>query len=238
MKRVVVYPDRQAVADATAARLLTTIGDALAVQAHAHVVVTGGTVGILTLAAVAESPVSKAIDWTSVHVWWGDERFVARGDHDRNEGQAQEAMLKHLPIPEENIHRMGNSDDFATAESAAAAYLDEINTHGTPQWDVLMLGLGPDGHVASLFPDHESFTELGANVLAVHDSPKPPPTRISLGMGAIKRAKQVWVVAAGEDKADAVRHCLDGNQNYPGAMVSGSECTYWLVDARAVSRMG
>lgn len=237
MRRVVVYPDAQTLADATAARLLTSLTDALATQDTAHIVLTGGTVGIKTLASIAHSPVKEAINWSAVHVWWGDERFVPSGDADRNEGQAQSALLGSLPLPEENIHRMGSSDDFHSPESAAAAYLDLMSRHGTPQWDVLLLGLGPDGHVASLFPGHPGFTKLGANVIAVHDSPKPPPTRVSLGLGAINRAKQVWVVAAGAEKADAVKQCLGGDGQYPGSEVGGTEATLWLVDAAAISRV-
>jgi 6-phosphogluconolactonase len=236
-RRVVVLPDADAVAQTAAARLLTAIADTLTVEDRAHVVLTGGTVGIATLAAVAASPLRESIDWTSVHVWWGDERFVPAGDPDRNEGQAQEALLSHIAIPEENIHRMGDSDTYPSAEAAAAAYLDEITSHGTPQWDVLMLGLGPDGHVASLFPHHHGFTQSGGNVIAVHDSPKPPPTRVSLGLGSIELARQVWVVAAGESKAEAVRDCLAGDESYPGAVVHGTETTLWLVDAAAAARV-
>lgn len=235
-RRVLVLPDADAVAQTTAARLLTAVADALTMQARAHIVVTGGTVGIATLAAVAASPLRESIDWTSVHVWWGDERFVAAGDPDRNEGQAQDALLRHVPLPEENIHRMGDSDTFPSAEAAAAAYHAEIAAHGNPQWDVLLLGLGPDGHVASLFPQHAGFTHGAATVLAVHDSPKPPPTRVSLGMVAIDRARQVWVVAAGDGKAEAVRDCLAGNQSYPGAVVHGTEATLWIIDSAAAAK--
>ncbi|WP_430866822.1 6-phosphogluconolactonase [Demequina aurantiaca] len=235
-RRVVVLPDANAVAQTAAARLLTAIADALTVEERAHIVITGGTVGTATLAAAAESPLRESIDWTSVHIWWGDERFVAAGDPDRNEGQAQAAFLGHVPIPEENIHRMGDSDSFASVEAAAAAYHAEIAEHGNPQWDVLLLGLGPDGHVASLFPQHHGFTQAAATVLAIHDSPKPPPTRVSLGLGAINRARQVWVVAAGEGKAEAVRDCLAGNESYPGAVVFGTEQTLWLIDSAAAAR--
>lgn len=236
-RRVVVLPDASAVADTTAARLLTAIADRLTVAERADIVLTGGTVGIATLAAVAVSPLRDTIDWASVHVWWGDERFVPSSDPDRNEGQAQDALLRHLTLPEENIHRMGSSDAFTSAEAAAAAYHGEIADNGNPQWDVLMLGLGPDGHVASLFPQHPGFTQASATVIAVHNSPKPPPTRVSLGLSAIMRARQVWIVAAGEGKAEAVRDCLGGNQSYPGAVAQGTEATLWLIDAAAAARV-
>lgn len=232
-RQVVVYPDAAAVAEATAARLLVTVADTLAVKERADIVLTGGSVGIATLRAVAASPLTEAIDWAAVHVWWGDERFVPAGHEDRNEVQAQEALLSQLPLLEENIHRMGSADAFTSAESAAADYHDTMTRAGSPRWDILMLGLGPDGHVASLFPDHAGFAQPGANVLAIHDSPKPPPTRVSLALGAINRAKQVWVVAAGAEKADAVRRCLEGDTRLPGAAVAGSHATLWLIDVAA-----
>jgi 6-phosphogluconolactonase len=234
MRSVVVYADQQAVADATGARLGVTISDVIARRGVAHVVLTGGTVGTGLLASLASSPLVGLIDWTSVHVWWGDERFVGARDADRNEGQAQAALLGAVPLPEENIHRMGSLDDFATAEDAAAAYAAEVAAHGTPEWDVLMLGMGPDGHVASLFPGHAVYLAHGdAEAVAVHDAPKPPPTRLSLSLASINRARQVWIVAAGEPKADAVSGGLAGDKSLPVAAVAGTERTLWLIDAAA-----
>ncbi|WP_228373688.1 6-phosphogluconolactonase [Demequina soli] len=235
--RVVVHPSAGSVAEATAARLLLTLIDTLSVQARADVVLTGGTVGIATLAAVARSPLATDVDWTSVHVWWGDERFVPAGDADRNEGQAQEALLGALPLPEDNIHRMGASSAFATVEEAAAAYAADIEAAGTPAWDVLMLGMGPDGHVASLFPGHPGYEARDAEAIAVHSSPKPPPMRVSLTLESIRRARRVWVVAAGAAKADVVARSLHGDLELPAAAVRGTLETLWLVDAEAVAKV-
>ncbi|WP_061962061.1 6-phosphogluconolactonase [Demequina flava] len=236
MRQVRVYPDSNAVAESTAARLLLAISDAVAVRGRADVVLTGGTVGIATLAAAAASPLVTSIDWTSVHVWWGDERFVAAGHSDRNELQAQEALLAHVPLPEGNIHRMGDSDSFASAEEAAASYEEEIAAAGTPAWDVLLLGLGPDAHVASLFPGHPVFTGPTAETHAVHDSPKPPPTRVSLGLASINRAREVWVVAAGSGKSDAVADSVR-RTGVPGGAVDGTSRTLWLLDVAAATQI-
>ncbi len=238
MRRVLIYPDQQAVADATGARLGLFLADTIATRGRADVVLTGGTVGIALLSSLAQSALSGLIDWTSVHVWWGDERFVASGDGDRNEGQAQEALLRHVPLPEENIHRMGASDAFGTAEEAAEAYAADILAAGSPAWDVALFGMGPDGHVASLFPDHQSFIDgrSGADARAVHDSPKPPPTRVTLSLPAINRAKRVWVVAAGAAKADVVGRALAGDATLPAAAVHGVEETLWLIDAEAATK--
>jgi len=239
MRRVVVYPDAATVAQATAARLLTVLTDTLAVQPEAHVILTGGTVGIATLREAAASPLAAAVDWTAVHVWWGDERFVPSGDRDRNEGQAQAALLDAVPLPEANIHRMGASTDFATNVDAAAAYDAEIAGAGSPAWDVALFGMGPDGHVASLFPGHAVFeaqAQASSNAEAVDDSPKPPPLRVTLTLPAINRAKQVWVVAAGAEKADAVAQALHGDSTLPASAVAGTDATLWLIDSAAAER--
>lgn len=240
MPEVIVYADAHDLAHATAARLLVRIGDVLAHRDRADVVLTGGTVGIATLAAAASSPLATGIDWTSVHVWWGDERFVDTGDAERNEGQAQDALLAGLPLPEENIHRVASSSDVATAEDAAADYDRQIADAGGPRWDVLLLGLGPDGHVASLFPGHPAYLDADtttASAIAVHDSPKPPPTRVSLSLAAINAAREVWVVAAGAPKAAVVARCVHGDTALPGAAVRGAERTLWLLDAAAATRI-
>lgn len=248
MRTVVIYADQQAVADATGARLGIAVSDVLALRGVAHVVLTGGTVGIGLLASLAASPLVGLIDWTSVHVWWGDERFVGAGDADRNEGQAQVALLGRVPIPEENIHRMGSSDDFASAEDAAAAYSHEISVSGSPVWDVVMLGMGPDGHVASLFPGHPVYAgsdvagsdvakASAAEAVAVNDSPKPPATRLSLSLASINRALEVWIVAAGAPKADAVSRGLAGDTSLPVAAVGGKQRTLWLLDSAASTRI-
>ena len=237
MTDVIVYADADDLAQATAARLLVRIGDVLAHRGRADIVLTGGTVGIATLEAAAQSPLAAGIDWTAVHVWWGDERFVEEGDADRNEGQAQRALLAALPLAEDTIHRMGSSSAYDTAEEAASAYASELAAHGDPAFDILMLGLGPDGHVASLFPGHAGYQASGASAIAVHDSPKPPPTRVSLALETINNAAEVWVVAAGAPKADVVARCLHGDTALPGAAVRGTDRTLWLIDAAAATRI-
>ncbi len=234
MRTVIVYPDQQAVADAAGARLGLALSDAVGLRGVAHVVLTGGTVGIALLASLGASPLSGLIDWTSVHVWWGDERFVASGDAERNELQAQQALLAALPLPEENIHRMGSADAYASPEDAAAAYAAQVASCGHPDWDVALFGMGPDGHVASLFPGHPVYlAATDAEAVAVHDSPKPPPLRVSLTVASINRAREVWVVAAGAPKADAVADALRTGSTLPAAQVRGTERTLWLIDAEA-----
>lgn len=248
---VVVHPDAATVGRATAARLLLQLLDAQSTHHPLHVGLTGGTVGIATLREVAASPLRDAVDWTGVHLWWGDERFLPSGHPDRNETQARDALLDALPIPAENVHPMPAADapGIATPEDSAAAYAAELarfagRTEGSddagpavPAFDVLLFGMGPDGHVASLFPGHEGLSVVDRTVVGVHGSPKPPPERVSLTWPAIEAAQEVWLVVAGADKAEAAARALAGDEvtTTPATAALGRRRTLWLLDVAAAS---
>ena len=245
---VLVHPDADVLAAATAARLLTRLIDLQSHRSPVHVVLTGGTVGIATLRAAAASPVRDAVDWSGVHLWWGDERFLPDGDPDRNETQARGALIDALgdALPAGNVHAVPPlSADVPDAESAARRYAAELRAHAAgdglaPRFDVLLLGMGPDGHVASLFPGHPGLDVTGLPTAGVHGSPKPPPERVTLTFEAIARAEDVWVVAAGAEKAPAVAAALRGAPVHetPAAGVAGTRRTLWLVDVAAAGAEG
>jgi 6-phosphogluconolactonase len=250
-RAVVVHPDADLLAQATAARLLVRLLDLQSVRRPVHVVLTGGTVGIKTLAAVAASPLRDAVDWTGVHLWWGDERFLPAGHPDRNETQAREALIDALgdTLPAANVHPMpGLGDDVPSPAASADAYCAELARYAAgpidgpaegsvavPAFDVLMLGMGPDGHVASLFPGHPGLEAGGTAAVGVHGSPKPPPERVTLTFDALRAAREVWVVAAGEEKASAVASALAGDpvSTTPASGAVGTERTLWLLDVAA-----
>ncbi|MGX2997908.1 6-phosphogluconolactonase [Streptomyces sp. JNUCC 64] len=246
--QLVVHRDKELMARATAARLITTIVDAQAARGSASVVLTGGRNGNGVLAALAEAPARDAVDWSRLDLWWGDERFLPEGDPERNVTQARAALLDAVPLDPERVRPMPASDGPAGdgADPAAAAYAAELaaaagpGDHGpVPSFDVLMLGVGPDTHVASLFPGLPGVRETGRTVVGVHDAPKPPPTRISLTLPAIRAAREVWLLAAGEDKAEAVAIALSGADEVraPAAGARGRARTLWLLDAAAASRL-
>ncbi|RYV50874.1 6-phosphogluconolactonase [Pengzhenrongella frigida] len=248
-REVIVHPDAVVLAQAVAARLLTRLVDVQSVRRPAHVGVTGGTVGIEILAAVAASPLRDAVDWSGVHLWWGDERFLPDGDPERNETQARRALLDPLAgaLPAGNVHPMLPSDapGIASPEDSAAAYARELAafTGGpddgsgarVPAFDVLMFGMGPDGHVASLFPGHPALGAAGTSTVGVHGAPKPPPERVSFTFEAIRAAREVWVVAAGAAKSAAIAAALGGAsvEQMPVVGAVGQERTLWLLDAAA-----
>lgn len=243
---VVVHPDAETLALGTAARLLLRLMDAQSVHRPVHVGLTGGGMGARVLAAVAASPLRDAVDWTGVHVWWGDERFLPAGDPERNETQARAALLDALPLPPENVHAAPPAGAVASPHDAAVAYAAELARFAAdgddagpavPVFDVLMLGVGPDGHVASLFPGHATLGVVDRTTVGVTDSPKPPPERVSLTLPAIEAAQEVWLVVAGADKAGAVRRALAGEDPtaIPASAVRGRSRTLWLLDVDAAS---
>jgi 6-phosphogluconolactonase len=233
---VVVVPDADTLAATVASRLVNKIVDAQAERGAASIVLTGGRIAAKVLAALKDLPAAAAITWSSVDLWWGDERFLPAGDPDRNETQARAAVLDALPLDPARVHPMpaAGGPDGDDAVAAAARYARELGDR--PAFDVLMLGVGEDGHVASLFPGHPVLAETGTTA-ATFDSPKPPPTRVTLTLPTIQGADEVWLIAAGPDKTEAVGRALDGDQALPAAHATGATRTYWLLDeAAAASR--
>ncbi|PKW25250.1 6-phosphogluconolactonase [Phycicoccus duodecadis] len=237
---VVVHPTRQALADAAAARLVVALVDALAVREVAHVSMTGGSMGSEIVRSLVALPARDAVDWGRVHVWWGDERYLPAGDPDRNDTQNDAAGLSTLCLDPANVHRVPGPDATGSAEEAAATYAHTVRSTGTGAFDVMVLGVGPDGHIASLFPHHPAAGTQGEIAVAVHDSPKPPPDRVSLTLECLERSREVWFLVSGADKADAVRRGVQGSPfaETPAAHVRGQERTLWLVDHDAAADLG
>jgi 6-phosphogluconolactonase len=243
---VVVHRDKQLLADAAAARLVTSIVDAQASRGRAHVVLTGGSMGSAILESLGASAARDAIDWRQLDIWWGDERFLPSGDPERNETQARAALLDAVHLDPARVHPMPASDgpDGPDVDAAAARYAGELaNAAGrgedVPEFDVLMLGFGPDAHVASLFPEHPAVHERSASTVGVRGAPKPPPVRVSLTFPALCAARDVWFLVSGADKANAVGLALSGagEMQAPAAGVIGTRSTTWLLDRDAAAHV-
>ncbi len=248
--QVVVHEGaKDAVTAAIGTRFLTALVDTVAAKGSAHVVVTGGSVGIGMLAAVRDSPARDTVDWSRVHVWWGDERFLPDGDPERNETQARAALLDHVGLDPAKVHAVpshggaAGDDVHCSAELYAeelAAHATDGRTPGLPVFDVLVLGIGPDAHVASLFPGLPGVLVTDGTVIGVEGSPKPPLERVSLTLPAIDSATEVWFVACGADKAAAVAKALDPASalaDVPAAGPAGRDRTLWLLDRDAASEV-
>lgn len=244
---VLVHRDRDLLAQAVAARLVTRLVDAQSAAGHASVVLPGGGVGIATLAALTASAARDAVDWANLDVWWGDERFLPSGHPERNETQARTALLDHVPANAARVHPMPSSDgtDAGDPETAAARYAALLaaasrpEDHApVPEFDVVLLGVGADGHTASLFPEQPAVYDERP-VVAVRGAPKPPPTRLTLGFPALNAAREVWFVVSGADKAGAVALALSGAgpTQVPAAGVHGRRRTLWLLDRAAAAQL-
>ena len=158
---VIVHRDAQILAKAVAARLVTRLVDSVAAKGTASVVLTGGGIGTAVLSELAAAPARDAIDWPRLDIWWGDERFVPAGDPDRNETGARAALLDHVDVEPTRVRPMPGSDgpDGDDPEAAAARYASWLEASrrpedlaGVPGVDILLVGIGPEAHVASLFP--------------------------------------------------------------------------------------
>jgi len=243
-RRVLVHPDKGTLAGAVAARFITKVLDLLDVQETVHVVLTGGSMGAAVLEAVHASPAHKSVDWQRVHFWWGDERWVPAGDDDRNDRQSREALLDALRLPEEHIHPFPSSDSGLSLDEAADAYAAELAAYGAdglphPVFDIVFLGVGPDGHIASLFPHRSGIQVVDRPVIPVRRSPKPPPERLSLTRPVINSSQRVWLVLAGADKASALGLALAGasRDEVPVAGIKGRRRTVFFVDQDAAAEV-
>ena len=234
--RIEVHPDSATLATAVAGELLSRLADVQATGGVPQIALTGGTIAEEIHREIARLSPASEVDWSQVVIWWGDERFVAPDSPDRNAGQAREAFLDAVGAT--RVHEMPSTADAADVDAGAAAYAADLREHGSGEFDVVMLGIGPDGHIASLFP---GFPQLDSTEIAVGvtGSPKPPPERISLTFAPLNRAKSVWFLVSGEGKASAVAQAVGGADRHdiPAAGVTGHDETIWFLDRAAASRL-
>ena len=236
--RIEVQPDAAALATAVAGELLVRLADAQASGHEPHIGLTGGTIAEAVHRELARLSAGSDVDWSRVVVWWGDERFVAPDSADRNARGARAAFLDAVGVTQ--VHEMPSTADAADVGAGAAAYSAELRSESNGEFEVLMLGVGPDGHVASLFPGHPQLDVHDEIAVAVTDSPKPPPERITLTFPALNRSRSVWLLVSGEAKAEAVAAALadEGDlHDTPARGVEGHDETVWFLDREAASRL-
>jgi 6-phosphogluconolactonase len=224
---VELLPDSDVLAEAISDRLSARVAELQSHGRKPRIVLTGGTIA----AAAYERVEADAADWAEVEFWFGDERFVPAGHADRNDQQARDAFLDRVGAT--RTHTIAGNDCSLSAAQAADEYAATLPDE---PFDLVLLGMGPDGHVASLFPHHPLLQETGRACAELFDSPKPPPVRISMTFPTLNRAHAVWFLVSGEEKADAVARALadDGTvDEIPARGVQGREETLWLLDQDA-----
>ncbi|EWS82798.1 6-phosphogluconolactonase [Brachybacterium phenoliresistens] len=242
-----ISADADAVAADAAAHVAARLREAIDARGVAHLVLTGGTVGVKTALALPDALAAAGVDTGALHLWWGDERFVEAGHPDRNDAAVQPA-IEALGLPAHRVHRMPATSDGMSLDESAAWYGQQLDlaggdapfrTRGQAFFDVILLGMGPDGHIASLFPEHPAQQDVSANVIPVRESPKPPAERISLTWPVVNSARHVALLVAGAEKAAAVArgHGEIDPTGTPASAVRGLESTTWFLDEAAAAEL-
>ena len=222
---LVVVDDAKEVAAVVANRL------ARAAAEGGNVVLTGGK----TPQQAYEQAATQAPDWSKVTVWWGDERCVPPDDENSNYGAAKKSLLDNLDVQPRAVHRI---EGELGMDEAAAAYEREL---GDTTLDLLLLGIGPDGHVASLFPSAPTLRQEGRRVLAAKPGWEPYVDRVTLSLPALRGAKEILFVVSGEVKADAARRAFveEPSDDTPASLVrADSGRTTAIVDRAAAAGFG
>lgn len=243
-KRVVISTDPDTLTRAVADRFLDRVGKWSTDGRVVHVGLAGGVIVGDVLARLGQNERRQDVDWSNVHFWWVDERFVPKDSEDRNDAVARRAFLDAIDVPTDNVHAIAASDEVADAETAAAEYAVELARYGAdgaawPVFDICFLGVGPDAHIASLFPDRPEIRITGAATSAVHDSPKPPADRVTLTRPVINASKRVWMALVGPDKSSALGLALAGASYHsvPAAGAKGTRRTILFTDEATASQV-
>jgi len=234
MSDVIRYATGPDLADGVAQRLLDRLVQLQQSRPDrpAQLCLTGGGIANRIYAELTDMLDDSELDPTRLELWWGDERFVPTEDPDRNAGHTLAILAKKLPLTPALTHPMPAADGIADNAASAAAYAKEL---GDTVFDICLLGMGADGHVASVFPNHPSFEETTHTVIGVNDSPKAPSSRISLTVPTLNRSGEIWYLVSGEDKVDAVVRSVACDPTIPAGVVRGTERTLWLLDRAAAS---
>lgn len=226
-----VFDDAADLADQIARRLELFVS-----EGHDHelnIVLTGGTIATRAYQQIR----ADAAEWSSVHWWWGDERYVPEGHADRNDQQAQDAFLNRIGAAADHIHAMPAHGCADSMKDAAEQYGATLPAEA---FDLVLLGVGPDGHIASLFPGSDQLVETERPCVEVFGSPKPPAERITLTLPRLNNAREVWFLASGSEKAPAVAHAVSGRTTVaetPASAVKGLDRTAWLLDEPAAAHL-
>lgn len=224
----------QDVAEQASAEIITSLAGLLEKQEQVHLALTGGTVGIKTLAALEQHSELAKLDLNRIHIWWGDERYVEQNSPDRNAIQAREALLDHVEFPQENIHEFPATDSGLNVVEASEVFqkhIQEVFAGAQPKMDLTILGMGPDGHIASLFPGH---TYPSTDIVSIDSSPKPPSERLSFSYEMLNRSTKIIFVVSGIDKAEAVEKIHTETECVlPAAKIAALNETLWFIDEAA-----
>ena len=197
-----------------------------------HLCLTGGRIAQRLYESFGGRIEGSGVDPGRLELWWTDERFAATDDPARHAGPALALLAGQFPLDPARTHPMPAADGVADADAAAATYAKEL---GDVAFDICLLSIGPEGHVAGIFPGHPSFDPTGQTVIGLTASPKGSGDRISLPVGALRRSHEVWFLLSGPDKADAAVRAMNGDEDIPAGVVRGADDTLWFIDRDAAA---
>lgn len=235
-----IFANRDALSAALAAYVVRLASMTSAAKGRFCVALSGGSLMDIVSPHLASNPLRDTVNWSSWQVFWADERWVPWRSPDSNHGLAQRQLFNHLSIPEEQVH--ATDDSLSPVETAHAyestlAAVFQREAEQLPRFDLMLLGIGEDGHTASLFPGHPALQETRRWVVPVFDAPKPPPIRITLTLPVINNSRHVVFVAAGPGKAKIVSALLNDKVQQPGLPARRVNPTdgelLWFIDRAA-----
>jgi 6-phosphogluconolactonase len=240
-----IFPDAEAVSRGAAEEFVRRAREAVAARGRFAVTLSGGSTPKRMFEMLAEAPSRNQVEWAKVHVFWGDERSVPPDHPDSNYRMANEAMLSRLPIPAAQVHRIeaerADRDAAARDYQAVIARTFGVDPSGEPPaFDLVLLGMGPDGHTASLFPHTTALGETKRWVV-VNFVPKFNTDRVTLTLPILDRAREVLFLVAGPDKAHPLAEVLEGPPDparLPSQSIRPSPGElFWFVDRLAAARL-
>lgn len=240
MREVLAFGTADDVADAAAFLFVNLAAQAVTEKGRFFVSLAGGTTPLSCYRLLAAPPIASKVNWEATHVFFGDERRVPEGHLDRNDEAAFGALLRHVPIPSKNVHRVpvdepDAAERYESDVRGAFSTFSRSSSKGIPRFDLVLLGLGPDGHTASLFPGHASLEERQRLVLRIDDSPKPPPSRVTFTLPLLNAARHLALLVTGKDKAQALARVLADDEALPAARLNPDGTLAILADAAALS---
>ena len=220
-----LYADQAELLREVTSQLIEVIETGLRINGVFHLALTGGTLGTeLTRTLVADWNAHPEL-YQGLHIWWSDERFVDRSSAEQNSSP----VLNSVTNKNVTIHMLRSSDEVENIDLAVEDYLAQLDE---TFMDLTILGLGPDGHIASLFPEAAHIDRL-EKVIAITDSPKPPAVRATFTLSMINTSTLVWIIAAGASKADAVTKIIEGDLSIPASYIRAADHTRLIVDTDA-----
>jgi 6-phosphogluconolactonase len=241
--KVTIFPDRKQLSEGLSGHLADLAAKASLTHGRFHVALSGGSLLEIIAPALCSNPLRDRIDWFTWYIFWADERWVPLSSPDSNYGAAKSLLFKNLPIPRGRIYALNNSrspDETARAYEFALEKIFQTESNQIPRFDLILLGVGEDGHTASLFPGHPALTETRRWVVPILNAPKPPPIRITMTLPVINHACNVIFVASGSAKANIISEVLNSKEEQPKLPVQmvkpSNGRLHWFIDRAAAER--